>query len=86
MILNYLDQVFLNMPDQLKNFIINLLKFKFQMSVIFHVGLPKTASTFLQRRVFPYIEDIEYISSNTSVSEFVFKIIFFEINFSLSFL
>ncbi len=28
--------------------------------VYFHVGLPKTASTFLQRRVFPYLKGICY--------------------------
>ena len=43
------------------------------MSVIFHVGLPKSASTFFQRRVFPYIEDIEYISSDTSLNKSIYE-------------
>ncbi|MCF8230715.1 MAG: hypothetical protein K9J27_00895 [Bacteroidales bacterium] len=30
----------------------------------FHVGLPKTASTFLQRRVFPYFQDITYVKKH----------------------
>lgn len=30
----------------------------------FHVGLPKTASTFLQRRVFPFFRDIQYIKKH----------------------
>ncbi|MCF8337825.1 MAG: hypothetical protein K9I74_07545 [Bacteroidales bacterium] len=30
----------------------------------FHVGLPKTASTFLQRRVFPYFQDIKYVKKH----------------------
>jgi hypothetical protein len=32
--------------------------------VYFHVGLGKTASTFLQEQVFPYFTDIEYIHRN----------------------
>tara|TARA_Y100000589_G_scaffold311074_1_gene330091 strand:+ start:213 stop:1160 length:948 start_codon:yes stop_codon:yes gene_type:complete len=43
------------------------------MSVIFHVGLPKSASTFLQRRVFPCLEDTEYISSDTSMNESIYE-------------
>ena len=30
----------------------------------FHVGLPKTASTFLQRRVFPFFQHIHYIKKH----------------------
>lgn len=30
----------------------------------FHVGLPKTASTFLQRRVFPHFKNIHYIKKH----------------------
>ncbi|MDZ7776493.1 MAG: hypothetical protein U5L09_13245 [Bacteroidales bacterium] len=32
--------------------------------VFFHVGLPKTASTFLQRRVFPHLENIYYVKKH----------------------
>lgn len=30
----------------------------------FHVGLPKTASTFLQRKVFPFLKNIHYIKKH----------------------
>ena len=29
--------------------------------IIVHVGLPKTASTFLQRELFPYLKDVHYL-------------------------
>ncbi len=32
--------------------------------IYFHVGLPKTASTFLQSKVFPRLEGIEYITKH----------------------
>lgn len=32
--------------------------------VIFHVGLPKTASTFLQRNVFPHLKHIHYVKKH----------------------
>ncbi len=32
--------------------------------VFFHVGLPKTASTFLQRNVFPQLEDVFYVKKH----------------------
>ncbi|MDO5509745.1 MAG: hypothetical protein Q4F57_03510 [Weeksellaceae bacterium] len=35
-----------------------------QRSIFYHVGLSKTGSTFLQKKVFPYLEDIEYIPTN----------------------
>lgn len=32
--------------------------------VIFHVGLPKTASTFLQRNVFPHLKQVHYVKKH----------------------
>jgi len=32
--------------------------------IYFHVGLPKTASTFLQRNIFPKLEGIEYVKKH----------------------
>lgn len=32
-----------------------------QKQIFYHTGLSKTASTFLQKQVFPYLKDIEYI-------------------------
>lgn len=34
---------------------------KSEKKIFFHVGLGKTASTYLQKRVFPFFEDLEYI-------------------------
>ena len=36
-----------------------------QPEIYFHVGLPKTASTFLQRNVFPRLEGIEYVKKHS---------------------
>lgn len=35
-----------------------------EKEIYFHVGLGKTASTFLQKQVFPYFEGVEYIHRN----------------------
>lgn len=35
-----------------------------EQKVFFHLGLPKTASTFLQRNVFPYMKGINYIKKH----------------------
>lgn len=35
-----------------------------QPKIYFHVGLPKTASTFLQRKVFPAFQDLHYIKKH----------------------
>ena len=32
--------------------------------IFFHVGLPKTASTFLQRKIFPKLEGIEFVKKH----------------------
>ena len=34
---------------------------KSDKQIFFHVGLGKTASTYLQKKVFPFFEDVEYI-------------------------
>ena len=35
-----------------------------QPEIFFHVGLPKTASTFLQRSIFPKLEGIEFVKKH----------------------
>lgn len=37
---------------------------------IVHIGYPKTGSTFLQQRVFPQLDDIEYVDFHTCVKLF----------------
>ena len=34
------------------------------MQIYFHVGMPRTASTFLQYKVFPVLEGIKYIKKH----------------------
>ncbi len=37
------------------------------MKVFIHIGLHKTGTTFLQKQVFPYIEDIHYVEKEESI-------------------
>jgi len=37
------------------------------MSIIFHVGLPKSASTYLQRKVFPLIDNTDFSSTEDKI-------------------
>ena len=47
--------------------------------VYFHVGISKTGSTFLQKRVFPFLSKIDYVPTNRYQNIF-FEIIFVHID------
>lgn len=39
-----------------------------EREIIFHIGLHKTGSTFLQKNIFPYLDNVEYLGSMKNLS------------------